>query len=71
MEKYKLGNIATVEISGVDKKMKDGEKEIHLCNFVDVYYNWAITTAQYDTTLAFQLILAMILMMSYWVIIVL
>ena len=49
MEKYKLGNIATVEISGVDKKMKDGEKEIHLCNFVDVYYNWAITTAQYDS----------------------
>ena len=49
MEKYKLGDIATVEISGVDKKMKDGEKEIRLCNFVDVYYNWAITTARYDT----------------------
>lgn len=47
--KYKLGDIATVEISGVDKKMKDGEKEIRLCNFVDVYYNWAITTARYDT----------------------
>ena len=37
MEKYKLGDITTVEISGVDKKMKDGEKEIRLCNFVDVY----------------------------------
>ena len=49
MEKYKLGDIATVEISGVDKKMKDGEKEIRLCNFVDVYYNWAITTARYDS----------------------
>ncbi len=49
MEKYKLGDITTVEISGVDKKMKDGEKEIRLCNFVDVYYNWAITAAQYDS----------------------
>lgn len=48
MKKYKLGDIATVEISGVDKKVKDGEKEVRLCNFVDVYYNWAITTAQYD-----------------------
>ena len=47
MEKYKLGDITTVEISGVDKKMKDGEKEIRLCNFVDVY--WAITAAQYDS----------------------
>lgn len=49
MEKYKLGDITTVEISGVDKKMKDGEKEIRLCNFVDVYYNWVITAAQYDS----------------------
>ena len=49
MGKYKLGDIATVEISGVDKKMKDGEKKIRLCNFVDVYYNWAITTARYDS----------------------
>lgn len=49
MGKYKLGNIATVEISGVDKKIKDGEKKIRLCNFVDVYYNWAITTARHDS----------------------
>ena len=48
MEKQKLGDIANVEISGVDKKTKDGEQEIRLCNFVDVYYNWAITTAQHD-----------------------
>ena len=48
MGKYKLGEIATVEISGVDKKTKDGEEGIRLCNFVDVYYNWAITTAQHD-----------------------
>ena len=49
MKKYKLGDIATVEISGVDKKITDGEKEIRLCNFVDVYYNWAITIAQHDS----------------------
>ena len=48
MRKYKLGDIATVEISGVDKKVKDGEENIHLCNFVDVYYNWAITMARHD-----------------------
>ncbi len=48
MEKCLLGDIATIEISGVDKKIKDGEREIRLCNFVDVYYNWAITTAQHD-----------------------
>lgn len=46
MKTYKLGDIAAVEISGVDKKRKDGEQEIRLCNFVDVYYNWAITSAQ-------------------------
>ena len=49
MRKYKLGDIATVEISGVDKKVKDGEENIHLCNFVDVYYNWAITMARHDS----------------------
>ena len=42
--KYRLGEIATVEISGVDKKIKDGEVPVKLCNFVDVYYNWAITS---------------------------
>ena len=49
MGKYRLGEIATVEISGVDKKIKDGEKKIRLCNFVDVYYNWAITIVQHDS----------------------
>ena len=42
--KYKLRDIAIVEISGVDKKIKDGEASVKLCNFVDVYYNWAITS---------------------------
>ena len=43
MKRYKLGEIATVEISGVDKKAKENEKPIKLCNFTDVYHNWAIT----------------------------
>lgn len=51
MGKYRLGEIATVEISGVDKKIKDGEKKIRLCNFVDVYYNWAITIVQHDSSM--------------------
>ncbi len=38
-----LGEIADILISNVDKKSKDNEKEVKLCNFVDVYYNWAIT----------------------------
>ena len=43
LKKYKLCDIAIIEISGVDKKTIDGEKDVFLCNFVDVYYNWAIT----------------------------
>lgn len=39
----KLGQIATIDISNVDKKSKVGEAEVRLCNFVDVYHNWAIT----------------------------
>lgn len=45
-EKYcytRLKDVANVEISGVDKKIQDSETEVYLCNFVDVYYNWAIT----------------------------
>ena len=43
LKKYKLANIAKIEISGVDKKTIEGETPVRLCNFVDVYYNWAIT----------------------------
>ncbi len=43
LKKYKLADIAEIGISGVDKKTIDGEKPVRLCNFVDVYYNWAIT----------------------------
>ena len=43
LNKYKLADIAKIEISGVDKKTIEGEIPVRLCNFVDVYYNWAIT----------------------------
>ena len=43
LNKYKLGEIAKIEISGVDKKAVDDETPVKLCNFVDVYRNWAIT----------------------------
>ena len=42
--KYKLGEIANIEISGVDKKCVTGETSVRLCNFVDVYRTWAITS---------------------------
>ena len=38
-----LKEMAKVDISNVDKKAKDGEEAVLLCNFVDVYHNWAIT----------------------------
>ena len=42
--RYKLSDVAKVEISSVDKKTKDGEMPVRLCNFTDVYHNWAITS---------------------------
>ena len=48
MRKVRLGEIANVDISGIDKKTKDGEQSVRLCNFTDVYYNWAITKNMYD-----------------------
>lgn len=39
----KLGSAATIDISNVDKKAKENETPVRLCNFVDVYHNWAIT----------------------------
>ena len=48
MKIYKLKELAKVEISSVDKKSIDGEQSVRLCNFVDVYHNWAITHDLYD-----------------------
>ena len=43
LKRYKLGEIAEILISSIDKKSKEGESPVRLCNFVDVYHNWAIT----------------------------
>ena len=43
LKKYKLSDVAKVEISGVDKKIVDGEEPVRLCNYTNVYHNWAIT----------------------------
>lgn len=43
MNTVPLNKVARVDISNVDKKCKEGEAEVVLCNFVDVYHNWAIT----------------------------
>ena len=43
LKKYKLYEVASFEISNVDKKTKGSESSVRLCNFTDVYKNWAIT----------------------------
>ena len=43
LKKCKLSDVAKVEISSVDKKSKESETPVRLCNFTDVYHNWAIT----------------------------
>ena len=35
----RLKSFATVQLSNVDKKSKEGEDKVRLCNYVDVYYN--------------------------------
>ena len=48
-KKYKLKELATIDISSVDKKTKEGETPVRLCNFTDVYKNWAITKYHYPS----------------------
>lgn len=43
MKIINLGEIAKIDISNVDKKTKGTDSPVVLCNFVDVYHNWAIT----------------------------
>ena len=38
-EVQRLKACATVHLSNVDKKSREGESEVLLCNYVDVYYN--------------------------------
>ena len=35
----RLGDVATVEFSSVDKRTVDGEQAVLLCNYTDVFYN--------------------------------
>ena len=48
LKQYKLSDVAIVEISSVDKKTKEGETPVRLCNFTDVYHNWAIMADMAD-----------------------
>ena len=38
-----LREISQIDISNVDKKTRNNQTKVRLCNFVDVYRNWAIT----------------------------
>lgn len=42
MKTIRLGDLAAIDISNVDKKAKAEEISVTLCNFVDVYHNWII-----------------------------
>ena len=43
-EVVRLGDVAEVAFSGVDKRTVDGELPVHLCNYTDVFYNRRIHT---------------------------
>ncbi|WQY00152.1 restriction endonuclease subunit S [Helicobacter pylori] len=42
-EHVKLSEVCEILNSNVDKKIKENEQKVKLCNFTDVYNNWAIT----------------------------
>ena len=37
-----LKELSAIQISNVDKKTKENEIPVKLCNYTDVYYNWSI-----------------------------
>ena len=43
MNKIRLDDNATIQISNIDKNINDNEIPISMCNYVDVYRNYAIT----------------------------
>ena len=51
-QEIRLGNVADVRVSGVDKKTLPGEHPVRLCNYTDVYYNWAIRPEMHETLMA-------------------
>ncbi|MEJ8623714.1 restriction endonuclease subunit S [Helicobacter pylori] len=42
-EHVKLSEVCEILNSNVDKKTKENEQKVKLCNFTDIYNNWAIT----------------------------
>lgn len=42
----RLGEVAKIIVSNVDKKSKDGEQAVRLCNYTDVYKREEITASQ-------------------------
>ena len=42
-EAKRLKDVASVQLSNVDKKTEEGQPPVQLCNYVDVYYNETIT----------------------------
>jgi len=40
----RLNDIAALKTSNVDKKTVEGQEDVKLCNYVDVYYNDKITS---------------------------
>ncbi len=42
-DNVKLSEVCEILNSNVDKKTKENEQKVKLCNFIDVYNNWAIT----------------------------
>ena len=49
MKEVRLGDVADVRISGIDKKTLPNEIPVRLCNYTDVYYNWAIREEKSQT----------------------
>ena len=47
----RLGDVVTIIVSSVDKKSRPNEKNVHLCNYMDVYYNDEIS-ANHDFMVA-------------------
>ena len=45
MKIERLKHVADIRVSNVDKKSADGDAQIRLCNYTDVYYNERITGA--------------------------
>lgn len=48
LNRFYLKDLASISLSGVDKKISPSEEIVRLCNYVDVYKNYAVTSLDYD-----------------------